>query len=154
MKTMLGYGAGTTIADLKGLAKEVGLVLNGVYMKDLLIDVHPREGAYIVNMDNFINPVTNGTSHWVAVYLLKDSCLYFDSFAVAPPTEIVEFCSRWAKPIVFNVNKELQSIDEGFCGQWTIYFLKYVQQRRRQKGKHVFTAFLNSFADRIPYSRV
>lgn len=148
MRTILGFPGGTTIPDLKEMANKVGLHLNGVFLKDMLEDEHPRQGAYIINMDSFVDSISNG-SHWVAVYLRKDSCLYFDSFAVAPPIEVVEFCKRWKRPIIYNNKKEIQAIEEGFCGQFTVLFLKYVAQRKKQNGKVIFTTFLKNFVDNI-----
>ena len=62
---------------------------NGVYSRDNLPKI--KDGAYVINLDEYSNIWT----HWVALYVLNNDVIYFDSFGVEHiPKEIETFIDR------------------------------------------------------------
>jgi hypothetical protein len=126
----------TTNHDLEEMAFRYDIPLRGVYSKDNLTMIIPQAGAYIINLQD----QTEGQgSHWVAVQLEKVSpfsekneSYYFDSFGVAPPCAVMDFCNRWqlmsmpSSDDMHYSDLEIQDISRGFCGEYCILFLKYM----------------------------
>ena len=50
---------------------------NGVYSRDNLSD-EKKDGTYIINLDEYFDTGT----HWVALYVLNNDVIYFDTFGV------------------------------------------------------------------------
>jgi hypothetical protein len=120
----------TTSTELDRLSRDLRIHLNGIYSKDQLINVKPRKGGYIINMQNSNDG--NG-SHWIAVYLSEHNNLqrkrtsaYFDSFGIICPYEVMDFMGRWSNDAIF-CNKQIQDVDFGGCGQYVLEFLRHMQ---------------------------
>ena len=72
---------------------------------------------YIVNMDK----ATGKGTHWVLVSNLNPSiCIYFDSFGVSPPPEILHFMKTSGKECVYNT-EDLQAYSSDACGWYCMY---------------------------------
>ena len=70
---------------------------NGVYSRDNLPD-KIKDGAYVINFDEYFDIGT----HWIALYVNKQTVTYFDSFGVEHiPTEIKKFINN--KNIIANI---------------------------------------------------
>ena len=61
----------------------------------------------------------NGT-HWVAWYKNGKTKIYFDSYGVQPPIEVIYYLG---KPIHYNTD-QVQPAGEVFCGHLCLYVLK------------------------------
>ena len=85
-----------------------------------LLDTLPRKPNKkergIVNFDKNGGPGT----HWVAWYKNGKTKIYFNSYGVQPPIEVVEYLE---KPIHYNTD-QLQPVGEVFCGHLYLYVLK------------------------------
>jgi hypothetical protein len=112
----------TTNLDLLNLAKKFNIDLDAVIYKDKLLEYDPNKNAsYILTLRDSTD---NETGHWVALYIHNNKAIYFDSFGVIYPNVVREFCKN--KELEYN-SKELQNINSGFCGQYCLMFLNYLQ---------------------------
>ena len=68
---------------------------------------------------NFDSSSGVGT-HWVTWFKKGKDKLYFDSYAVQPPSELIAFLKS---PIFYN-SERVQQNDEVFCGQLCLFTLK------------------------------
>ena len=69
---------------------------NGVFSRDNLSNNNIKNGAYVINLDEYHDIGT----HWIALYVNNKIVTYFDSFGVEHiPKEIMEFIAR--KKIIF-----------------------------------------------------
>ena len=104
---------------------------NGVYSTDNLPKI--KDGAYVINLDE----CSDVGIHWIALYVLNDDVMYFDSSGVEHiPKEIKAFIGN--KNIKTNIFR-IQAYDAIMCGYFCIGFLDF-----RLAGK-TLTDFTNLF---------
>ena len=103
---------------------------NGVYSRDNVSKI--KDGAYIINLDEYSDIGT----HWVALWV--NNVTYFDSFGVEPiPKEIIKFIeNRNIKTNIFRI----QAYDSIMCGYLCIGFIDFMF-----KGKSL-TDYTNLFS--------
>ena len=84
-----------------------------------------------------------GGKHWVCYANPKNSrhVIYFDSFGMAPPPELVKYLKTSGKQVVGNTGK-IQDITAESCGFWCVHALKQIH-----KGVP-FSKFLSKFNTR------
>ena len=75
--------------DLLIISEDLGLDLgildkkyDGVFLRD---NIPNQNWMYIINLDSKIGPGT----HWVSVIIESNRLLYFDSFGLIPPYELI-----------------------------------------------------------------
>ena len=95
----------------------------GVFLLDTLPKRLNKKECGIVNFDKSGGPDT----HWVALYKNGETKIYFDSFGVQPPIEVVEYLGS---PISYNTD-QLQPVGEVFCGHLCLYVRKKTQRGPR-----------------------
>ena len=88
----------------------------GVFLLDTLPRKTNKKDCVIVNFDESGGPGT----HWVAWYKNGKTKIYFDSYGLQPPIEVVEYLGN---PIRYNTN-QLQPAGQVFCGHLCLYVLK------------------------------
>ena len=88
----------------------------GGFLLDTLPKKPNKKECGIVNLDKSGGPGT----HWVAWYKNGKTKIYFDSYGVQPPIEVVEYLES---PIYYNTDK-LQPAGQVFCGHLFLYVLK------------------------------
>lgn len=122
----------TTNIELMHMAEIYKFELK-VLSKDQLKDIPKKErpGNYIINLQNIKDG--NGT-HWVSLIIYPkplNISFYYDSFGILPPLEVIYFVNS-GKNIAFCemyiCNKQIQNIYDGFCGQYCIDFLRYMNK--------------------------
>ena len=86
----------------------------GVFMRNDLPRRPLKRECGILNLDG----VSGRGTHWVCWYTNNDN-LYFDSFGVQPPNELIEYLSS---PIFYNTEK-IQPDGEVICGHLCLYVL-------------------------------
>ena len=90
----------------------------GIYMKDQL----PRllsNGWYIVNMESHLDG--NGT-HWCAFkYASTTPSIWFDSFGIIPPLDVLESVKH---NLIYN-NEQIQDLASSCCGWFSIACVLY-----------------------------
>ena len=97
----------------------------GVFLLDTLPRKPNKKECGIVNFD----------THWVAWYKNGKTKIYFDSYGVQPPLEVIKYLGS---PIHYNTD-QLQPAGEVFCGHLCLYVLKELSEGRE------FRDILNKF---------
>ena len=88
----------------------------GVFLLVALPIKPNKKECGIVNFDKSGGPGT----HWVDWYKNGKTKIYFDSFGVQPPLEVVKYL---VSPIHYNTD-QVQPAGEVFCGHLCLYVLK------------------------------
>lgn len=111
--------------DLIEIADMYKLHVNNVLLQEEFINIKPRDGGYIV----LINDGTGGTGHWTAFILRGKLCCYFDSFAVAPSMPIIRFLRKGNYKIYCN-NNDIQNYKSVTCGFYCLAFLHFMKNTK------------------------
>lgn len=93
----------------------------GCFMRDELKDISPREKeSGVLNLDTSENQGT----HWTCWIKNKKTILYFDSFGLIPPPEIINFFkkSNDYKGVFYN-NTIIQPDNTVICGHLCLYII-------------------------------
>ena len=116
--------------DLEDAARKLKIpYFRGVFLLDTLPRKPNKKECGIVNFDK-----SDGLgTHWVAWYKNGRTKIYFDSYGVQPPLEVIRYLRR---PIHYNTD-QLQPAGEVFCGHLCLYVLKELSAR------HQFQDILN-----------
>ena len=69
-----------------------------------------------MNFDKSGGPGT----HWVAWYKNGKTKIYFDSYGVQPPTEVINYLGK----LIHHNTDQVQSVGQVFCGHLCLYVLK------------------------------
>ena len=94
--------------------------INGVFSRDNLSNNNIKNGAYVINVDEYHDIGT----HWVALYVNNKIAISFDSFGVEHiPKEIMKFINR--KEIITNIYR-IQAYDSIMCGYFCIGFINFM----------------------------
>jgi len=121
-----------TNIDLDNIAKQMKINLIAVVSKDELKNVAPKQGGYIINMENSTSG--NGT-HWIGLSVYEDDssykCLYFDSYGMRPPVEIEDFCKRISPYRIAYNTKQIQKTFTTDCGFYCLSFIYNMQYKRK-----------------------
>lgn len=137
----------TSNVQLENLAKKLNIPVNDITNKDLLHINPPKEGGYIVNLQDSED---GDGSHWVALWLENpNKAAYMDSFAVVPPLDVIDYCYKFnCKEILVN-DKTIQRLEYGRCGQYCLSFLHAMSKNRRKKLETRFQTFLNKYKSEL-----
>ena len=118
--------------ELEDVVKKLKIpYFRGVFLLDTLPKKLNMKEFGIVNFDKSGGPGT----HWVAWYKNGKTKIYFDSYGVQPPTEVIYYLG---KPIYHNTD-QVQPVGQVFCGHSCLYVLKELSKR------HEFQNVLNNF---------
>lgn len=89
----------------------------GVFMRDELKKMKPRiNDCGIFNLNTSKEP----GSHWVCWFKRGNERIYFDSYGLVPPQELVDYLGT---PILRNT-EQLQNFNQTNCGEFCLYVLK------------------------------
>ena len=93
---------------------------NGVFSRDNLPNNNIKNGAYVINLDEYRDIGT----HWVALYVNNKTIIYFDSFGVEHVAkEIMKFIGN--KNILTNIFR-IQAYDSIMSGYFCIGFINFM----------------------------
>ena len=103
--------------ELEGAVKKLKIpYFRGVFLLDTLPKKPNKKECGIVNFDK-----SGGSgTHWVAWYKNGKTKIYFDSYGVQPPNEVIWYVE---KPIPYNTD-QVQPVGQVFCGHLCLYVLK------------------------------
>ena len=90
---------------------------------------------YIINLDSKIGPGT----HWVSVIIEPYRILYFDSFGLIPPYELINL-----RPEYYYNFLQYQPIKSFLCGYYCLYFLNEFNKLSITDGKNSSRQILSS----------
>ena len=113
-------------SDLFYIAKKLNITLNeNITYKNLYTRIKPKTGNYIFNMQSASN--TSEGTHWCAFIIKPTIAIYFDSFGMSVPSDIVNFIRRYDNKIkILFSNDNIQHIDSVLCGYFCIFFIYFV----------------------------
>ena len=98
-------------------AKKLNILnFRGVFLRDELPKKPRLNECGILNLDDSNG---NGT-HWVGFLKNGKVKIYFDSYGLQPPTELVKYLHS---PVYYN-SERIQPDNEVFCGHLCLYVLK------------------------------
>ena len=97
----------------------------GVFSRDNLPYLF-EDKFYVINLDNKRG---DGT-HWVVVFNCYRECIYFDSFAVSPPEEVLRRMRKTGKAMLMNVYR-VQALNSINCGFICLYVLDNLLKKRK-----------------------
>ena len=100
-----------------------------VFLLDTLPKKPNRKECGIVKFDKSGGPGT----HWVAWYKNGKNKIYFDSYGVQPPIEVIRYLGK----LIYYNTDQVQLAGEVFCGHLCLYFLKELS------AGHEFQSVLN-----------
>ena len=131
--------------DIVEICKWLQIPLIDVVNKDLLLNMIPKTGCYVINLENS----GNGGTHWVALILNEKYVSYYDSFGLRGPEYIREFISRYiTKPIdtIYSC-QQTQAIESVLCGYFCIYWLYFhlVLHSENHNNKYLMSKFNKIF---------
>ena len=110
--------------ELEDAAKKLKIpCFRGVFLLDTLPKKPNNKECGIVNFDKSGGPGT----HWVAWYKNGENKIYFDSYGVQPPTEVINYLG---KSISYNTD-QVQPRGQVFCGHLCLYVLKELSEGHR-----------------------
>ena len=118
--------------DLEDAVKKLKILcFRGVFLLDTIPTKPNKKECGIVNFDK-----SGGSgTHWVAWYKNGKTKIYFDSYGIQPPTEVIRYLG---KSINYNTD-QIQPRGEVFCGHLCLYVLKELNEG------HDFHSILNKF---------
>jgi hypothetical protein len=128
--------------DLEEIAQHYGFPLT-VLMKDELKSHKPKTGNYIINLQSSTSG--NGT-HWMSMKISNKQCFYQDSFGVAPPKEVINFCKRIPNSRLAFSEIQMQEITTETCGYFAIGLLIHLNCT---KNKNIYKSageYINQFS--------
>ena len=116
--------------DLLIISEDLGLdlgIINKKYDEIFSRDNIPdKNGMYIINLDSKFGPGT----HWVSVIIKPNKILYFDSFGLIPPNELINL-----RPEYYYNFLQYQPIKSFLCGYYCLYFLNEFNKLKLYKGE-------------------
>ena len=109
--------------DLIEISNKYNLGVLEVLSQEQFLNLKPKQGAYIVNIND------GDIGHWTAFVIKGKNALYFDSFAVVPSVPIIKFLKRGNYKVIVN-NNDIQNIDAVSCGFYCLAFLHYYKTHK------------------------
>ena len=103
----------------------------GGFLLDTLPKKLNKKECGIVNFDKCCGPGT----HWVAWYKNGKTKIYFDSYGVQPPIEVINYLGK----LIYYNTDQFQPAGQVFCGHLCLYVLKELSMG------HKFQNILNKF---------
>ena len=114
-----------------------------VLMKDELKKIKSNDCNYIINLESSNDG--NGT-HWLALKIENRDCVYFDSYGMLPPEEIIPFCKRIQKSHMSYNTKEIQDLSAQTCGFYAMAFLIFLNNNHNHNLYQKSSLFSNIFS--------
>lgn len=132
--------------DIANIAKLNGINVS-ISVRTDLSNMDPYDGFYVINMDGEDKKGHVTGTHWVCCVCKGNSALYFDSFGVPPPLEVMEFLSkrysRW-----FENSWVCQLPSSSSCGLFVIQCMMHVKTKMASVGMGAaFEHFLAAFGE-------
>lgn len=128
-----------TVQTMYRLARSIDIKLPIIkYIRDMPNVIAP--GKYVMNMDNLYR----GGTHYVAMVRKPGLVLYYDSFGVEPPTELVR---RLGDDELWHHTDQVQDFDSNMCGLYCLHFLRHVDSLPDYRG------YFHDYINESPSSR-
>ncbi len=105
--------------ELLYIFNKIDVPINFIGIKQEFRNIKAGQGFYIVNLEDDMHGL--GT-HWTAFFIVNTFCIYFDSFGLPPPMDIVRFVKGYT--VLYNPH-QVQHIMSNACGYYVIDFINY-----------------------------
>ena len=131
----------TTGFQLREIAKRLGLTI------DYILPLHYIKHVTLQNPNKVTNIILNTHNHWIALFIQKKTCYYFNSFAelYEPlPNDVVLFCQKNGITNIITNFKAIQSPLTGYCGIYVLDFLLYMNKKSNSNIKD-YNQFLDKY---------
>ncbi len=123
-----------TDKQLEDLCLKMNVPLEDIIFKDHSPTTFKFNKSYIINLEDEYDEggALNSGSHWTCLQVNKYpngkiQGLYFDSFGIPPPTEILETYKRTTgKSHMPHNTKDIQSLMSNACGWYCCAFLHFI----------------------------
>ena len=129
--------------QIESICHKSNIIIDNVCMRDELNKNKPNANAnYIINLQS--SREGQGT-HWVALLKRDNNFIYFDSFGIESPTNIINFVKKFQNANFAHNLKEIQNINSHLCGWYCMALLYFVKNK-----KDIYNAvddFANMFND-------
>jgi len=127
-----------TDIQIKDLAEKLSIPLEAVCFKSNLKHMKLKYNrSYIINLEDEIDKDgdRNDGTHWTCFQVDeykngKKMACYFDSYGVAPPTDVIDFVGE---EIPFN-KKNIQSLMNNACGWYCLAYLHFINAFPQRSG--------------------
>jgi hypothetical protein len=129
----------TSDQQLYHYADLLNILVNQIKTKDSFKG-HVKNGFYIVNLDD----VTGSGTHWTAFFCHNNLVVYFDSYGLSIPKDIVKFCK--GKTMIYSTD-QIQTFESQACGYYCIAFINYFSKipKSNLKTKKQMGYYINNF---------
>jgi len=131
--------AGLSNIYLLNLAKKLNLKkFKGIFSCDTLPkpEKHWEEFSLISNLSKY----DEKGSHFIAIYVLPDKIIYFDSYGIKCTNEFInEYLQTIGKNLFYNTRR-IQDVDSIFCGYFCLAFILVTES-----SEYSFDNFMNNF---------
>jgi hypothetical protein len=128
--------------DLEHIAQHYNFPLV-VLMKDELVNHKPKSGNYIINLES---STTGSGTHWLSLGIRSKQCFYQDSFGVAPPKEVIDFCKRIPNSRLAFSEIQMQNITTDTCGFFAIGLLVHINITKNKDIYKSAGEYINQFS--------
>lgn len=123
-----------TDAQIEDLSVKMNIPLEDIIFKDQAPKKFLFNKSYIINLDDEYNESgsLNQGSHWTCIQVNKYpngqiQGIYFDSFGIAPPNDILDAYKRTTGKSHLPYNtKDVQSMMSNACGWYCLAFLHFI----------------------------
>ena len=131
--------------QIERICRENKIRLNGVFSKDELKEIDPRDGNFVINLQS--SSQGNGT-HWLTLIIQKHQAFFQDPYGAPPPIEIIKFVRRRKQVKQFGYNSwVIQDLKSCSCGWFAIALLHFVKNNIDNDLVKVCNKFINQFTD-------
>jgi hypothetical protein len=130
--------------QIQDLCKANKIQLNGVFSKDELRLIDPREGNYVINLQS--STQGQGT-HWLSLVIQKTQAFFFDPYGAPPPPAVTRFVRRKKVIKKFGYNSWIiQDLKSESCGWFGLALLLYLKNNPSNDLAAVCNRFVNQFS--------
>ena len=138
--TLVNDGDGMTNIEMYNEAHKLGLPNFKYFMSDKLVTTSPsgKKECGIVNLDDSDGAGTHHICYWIDFNTNEKYC--FDSFGVAPPTELIDYLSKASTLSRAGAHKKIlystyviQDINDTNCSELCLYVLNELNKGRDYK---------------------
>jgi hypothetical protein len=116
--------------DLQDKLSKLSIPIVGIFNKDEFTSMTPRQGYYIVNLDDDVDSqgMQKEGTHWTAFVIEGNKACYMDSFGFDAPRQVDTFLQKY-KPYAVST-KHIQNIETIICGSYVLYFIWFIHNNR------------------------
>ena len=129
---LVNDGDGMTNYELHNEAQKLGLPNFKYFMSNELVKASPeKKECGIVNLDDSDGAGTHHVCYWIDTGRRQLMC--FDSFGVAPPTELIDYMKREGNTKILYSTYVIQDLKDTNCSELCLYVLNELNKGKNYK---------------------